>query len=98
MTATAAFGLTRKQRDVLLVIQELTALDGVPPTYAEIAREIDAPSRSEIKRLLNLLRDRGWIDWLPYRHRSIVVLRQIPMPEEPEIVGLFDMPAAAVTA
>lgn len=87
-----AFGLTRTMRDCLLVIQELTALDGVAPKLDEIAHEMCFANRGRVQRLILDLKDRGYIDWLPYRRRSIVVLRPIPMPAEPEFVVLSDAP------
>lgn len=89
------FGLTRAQRDCLLVIQELTGRDGVAPSLGEINHELGYASRANIHRLLTLLRERGFIDWLRYRSRSIVVRRPIPMPADPEIVGTFEAPELA---
>lgn len=94
MTGHPAYGLTRTQRDTLLIVQELAAIGGVAPTLSEIQHELGTSSRGSIHRILSLLRERGYIDWLPFRRRSIVVLRPIPFPEEPEIVGFFDGAAA----
>jgi len=91
----AAYGLTRRQRDVLLVIQELTGTAGRPPSIAEIAAELEIASRSQVHEILRALRTRGWVDWLPAAARSLRVLQPIAMPEEPEFVGFFEMPALA---
>lgn len=88
-----ADGLSRLERDVLLVIQELLALDGYGPSLIEIAHEVGCASKGNIHRVLAALRRRGFIEWLPRHHRSIRVLRPIPMPEEPEIVGRYARPA-----
>lgn len=80
-----AYGLTARQRDTLLVFQELMALDGIAPSYREIAAELEIAGMGEVVRRLRALRDKGYIDYLPFRSRSIVVLRPIPMPDEPEI-------------
>ena len=86
---TPQFGLTTQMRDTLLVIQELSALDGRAPSYREVCHEMGFASRSEIVRLVRSLRERGFIDYLPQRARSLVVLRPIPMPDDLEIVGFF---------
>lgn len=91
----STFGPTPTQRDCLLVVQELTALDGVAPTLDEIQRELGHPNRSNVHWLLCRLKERGWVDWVPAKARSIVVLRSVPMPDEPVIVGLFSAPELA---
>lgn len=91
---TDTYGLTRNQRDCLLVIQELSG-GGVPPSLDEIAHELGFASRGQVHILLVALRDRGHIAWLPRQARSTTVLRPIPMPEEPEIVGFFEPDAHA---
>jgi ferredoxin len=50
--ACPAYGLTRTMQDVLRVIQELTALDGVSPSYDELARECSLTSRGRVAALL----------------------------------------------
>lgn len=85
-------GLTRLQRDTLLVIQELSA-DGVAPSITEIAAALSCGSRSLVHGVLGRLRDRGYIAWRRAEARSITVLRALPMPEEPAIVGFFHDPA-----
>lgn len=91
------YGLTRAQRDCLLVIQELSG-DGVPPSLDEIAHELCLCNRGRAHALLTGLRDRGFLTWLPHRARSIAVVRPIPAPEEPEIVGTFEAPPQLLAA
>lgn len=83
------FGLTQVQRDVLLVIQELS-IGWVSPSFAEIAHELEFRSKSHIRSVLHALRDRGWIDLLPRRSRSIRVLRRIDVPPDDVFVGFFE--------
>jgi SOS-response transcriptional repressor LexA len=90
MSDTPVFGLTAVMRDALLVIQELIAIDGRSPSYADIRREMCLASVSRVHKIILGLCDRGYLAKLPYRVRSLVVLRPIPFPEEPEIVGFFD--------
>jgi SOS-response transcriptional repressor LexA len=79
------YSLTPMQRDTLLVIQELTALDGRPPSLREIARELDIAAQSGVHRALLGLKERGWIDWRPGQSRGIVVLHAPPAPAECDI-------------
>lgn len=67
----------------------------MPPSLSELAGELELASRSRVHALLCQLRERGYIAWLPHRRRSLVVLRPIALPEEPEIAGLFDAPELA---
>lgn len=88
-------GLTRRMRETLLVIQELAALDGVSPSFREIRHELDISGTGDLVRTVNALQERGYVTRRRARARSILVLQPIAMPEEPEIVGLFDDPVAA---
>jgi LexA DNA binding domain-containing protein len=85
ISAAPKAGLTAPQRDVLLIIQELTALDGVSPSYSELSREMVANNRGNAHRAVECLIERGYLACIPNRARSLTVLRPIPMPEEPEI-------------
>lgn len=80
MAEDLPYGLTRLQRDTLLIVQELTELDGIAPTLAEIQHELCASSRGRVHHVLVCLRDRGFVDWLPCLPRSLVVRRPIPVP------------------
>ena len=91
------FGLTRRQYQVMAVIQELSDA-GCAPSISEIAAETEMSSCSQVHAVLRALRDRGWIDWRSGCARSRVVLRRLPVPEESEFVGLFAAPALAAEA
>lgn len=84
--AAPPFGLTPQMIICLNVINELTAATGVPPSYAEIAAELDLTSRSQIHRLVCSLEERGWISRLHGRGRSITILQQVPALSEPVFV------------
>lgn len=86
MKPARPYGLTAAQRDLLLIVQELTALDATPPTYEELARELSTSSKGVVHALLAGLRARDHIDWIPYAARSLTVLVPIAMPD-------FDTPA-----
>lgn len=88
--------LTATERDVLLIIQELTATYGYGPSVREIAHEMCFAAHSNVPAILDELQAKGYITRLRARVRSIRVLRPIPMPEEPEIVSPFARPVPAV--
>ncbi|MDW3204596.1 MAG: hypothetical protein R8L07_03555 [Alphaproteobacteria bacterium] len=92
-----AYGLTAGQRDCLAVIQELTAVDGRCPSYAEIAREMDLPRRSAVKGLVDGLIERGWLSRVPGRRRSLVPLLTLRLPDGADrpVAGLTDRGRAA---
>ncbi len=88
------YGLTRMQRHCLLIIQELTdEQGGVPPSYEEIRLELDLQSRSGVVVLVDALERRGYVSRIRGNPRSLTILKRIDMPEDVEIVGLFDAPA-----
>lgn len=78
--ADPGFGLTQGQRYAVWIIQELTQLDGVPPSVAEIARELGNSSKGRTHAILSSLKRRGWIDWIPGHRRSLVLRRPLPWP------------------
>lgn len=80
-----AYGLTAIQRDALLIIQELTAANGAPPTRQELADELGLANRSGAQRIVDHLIARGHLARQTHKARTLTVLQPIPMPEEPEI-------------
>jgi repressor LexA len=77
--------LTRKQKDLLVLIKERLAADGVPPSFDEMKDALGLRSKSGIHRLITGLEERGFIKRLPHRARALEILR---LPE-----GLEDRPA-----
>ena len=74
-------GLTHRQRDCHLVIQDLAGA-GVAPTVRAIARE-GCWSVTEAARLVNALIERGWLrrlGWLPSSPLQILIRIQ-PVPD-----------------
>ncbi|KQW79734.1 hypothetical protein ASC65_14395 [Brevundimonas sp. Root1279] len=72
-------GLTRRQADCLKAIEDLT-VDGVSPTYSEIADRLDIEGKSSIHRLITALEERGLVRRLANRRRSLEVIRPAPSP------------------
>lgn len=88
--AAPAYGLTRTQYFTALIIQEWQSLEAVPPSFDELAVELGLTSKSEVCRLLNCLKARGIVDWIPGHSRSLVLRKALPWPpgfadERPEL-------------
>lgn len=69
-------GLTRRQRELLDFIRSYHSEQGVTPTYLEMQEAVGLASRSGIARLVVGLEERGHIERIPHRARSIQ-LREI---------------------
>lgn len=73
--------LTRKQKELLILIRDRLAGEGVPPSFDEMKAELGLRSKSGIHRLITGLEERGFIKRLPHRARALEILR---MPEDME--------------
>lgn len=73
--------LTRKQRELLLLIHERISADGVPPSFDEMKEALGLKSKSGIHRLITGLEERGFIKRLPHRARALEITR---LPEDIE--------------
>lgn len=75
------------QLDCLRVLTEWIEERGIAPTLTQLATELDV-SKSQARNLLRILVRKGWVarDW--GRARSIIILRNPPMPDftPPEFV------------
>ena len=67
--------LTRKQLDLLELINARLKTKGVPPSFDEMKEALDLRSKSGIHRLITALEERGFIRRLPHRARAIEILR-----------------------
>ncbi|MFA6279440.1 MAG: transcriptional repressor LexA [Bdellovibrionales bacterium] len=67
--------LTRKQKEILLLIRDRLASDGVPPSFDEMKEALGLRSKSGIHRLISGLEERGFIRRLPHRARALEILR-----------------------
>lgn len=70
--------LTRKQKELLLLIHEHLGLQGIPPSFDEMKEALGLKSKSGIHRLITGLEERGFIRRLPHRARALEILK---MPE-----------------
>src|SRR6202040_96394 len=71
--------LTRKQRELLLFINQRLNATGVSPSFDEMKDALSLKSKSGIHRLISGLEERGFIRRLPHRARALEVVR---LPEE----------------
>jgi repressor LexA len=67
--------LTRKQKELLLLIRDRLAADGVPPSFDEMKVALGLKSKSGIHRLITGLEERGFIKRLPHRARALEIIR-----------------------
>ncbi len=65
--------LTKQQNAMLRAIKDLT-VDGVSPSYDELAVHLRLHSKGAVAYLLTILKQKGRIAWEPNRARSIRVL------------------------
>jgi len=70
--------LTRKQLELLDLIDTRMKTEGVPPSFDEMKDALNLRSKSGIHRLITALEERGFIRRLAHRARAIEVVR---MPE-----------------
>lgn len=76
------YNMTKRQKDVFNFIK-LQA--DVPPTIEEIREACGFASKSQVHNIMLGLRERGRIDWIPNRRRSIKILDGKMTPKEIEI-------------
>ncbi len=87
--------LTKKQRELLLFINDRIKEIGVSPSFDEMKEALDLASKSGIHRLITALEERGFLRRLAHRARALEVLKLpesvIPMqagriPSRPSVV------------
>lgn len=86
--------LTRKQRDLLILIHERMNGEGVAPSFEEMKEQLGLKSKSGIHRLIGALVERGYLERLPHRARALQV-RRLPEGYAP---GASDQSVPAVQA
>ncbi|HBO58507.1 MAG TPA: repressor LexA [Alphaproteobacteria bacterium] len=67
--------LTKRQHELLLLIDRRLREDGVSPSFEEMKEAVGLKSKSGIHRLITALEERGFIRRLPNRARALEVLR-----------------------
>ncbi len=69
--------LTKKQRDLLIFINDYIQTTGLSPSFEEMKAGLDLKSKSGIHRLINALVERGFLARLPNKARALEV-RKLP--------------------
>ena len=67
--------LTKKQRNLLLYINNKIRSTGVSPSYEEMKNSLNLKSKSGIHRLISALEERGFIKRLAHKARALEVLK-----------------------
>ncbi len=67
--------LTKKQRELLLYIQEHMQNSDIAPSFEEMKDALNLKSKSGIHRLISALEERGYIQRLPHRARALEITR-----------------------
>lgn len=79
--------LTRKQHELICLIQDRLDETGISPSFEEMKEALDLKSKSGVHRLITALEERGYIRRLPNRARALEVLR-VPEREGGKVVSL----------
>ena len=67
--------LTKRQYDLLMLIDKNLKTLGIPPSFDEMKEAIGLKSKSGVHRLISSLEERGFIRRLPHKARAIEVIR-----------------------
>ncbi|MDH5772619.1 MAG: repressor LexA, partial [Rhodospirillaceae bacterium] len=67
--------LTKKQYELLTLLNERIKDTGVPPSFDEMKDALGLKSKSGIHRLISGLEERGFIRRLPHRARALEILK-----------------------
>src|SRR5690349_4839287 len=78
--------LTKKQRELLLFINDRIKETGVSPSFDEMKEALDLASKSGIHRLITALEERGFLRRLAHRARALEVLK-LPESAVPQAAG-----------
>ncbi|MCZ6898066.1 MAG: helix-turn-helix domain-containing protein [Betaproteobacteria bacterium] len=68
------FNLTPKQKRAYDFIASYIEKEGVCPSYDEIMDYLGLKSKSNVNRIVKTLKERGWIDYIPNKARSLTLL------------------------
>ena len=77
--------LTKKQKNLLIFINEKLKRTGISPSYDEMRVSLNLKSKSGIHRLISALEERGFIRRLPHKARALEVIKL------PENAGAQDL-------
>ena len=67
-------GLTPKQHKFLQQIQSFISANGYAPSYEELKQLTGLNSKSAVHQRMYLLKNRGYLDFIPHSSRSMYLL------------------------
>ena len=79
--------LTKKQKNLLIFINEKLKNDGVSPSYDEMRYSLNLKSKSGIHRLISALEERGFVKRLAHKARALEVVK---LPENAGVKDLYN--------
>ena len=79
--------LTKKQKNLLIYINEKLKNDGVSPSYDEMRESLSLKSKSGIHRLISALEERGFVKRLAHKARALEVVK---LPENAGVKDLYN--------
>ncbi len=79
--------LTKKQKNLLIYINEKLKNDGVSPSYDEMRQSLNLKSKSGIHRLISALEERGFVKRLAHKARALEVVK---LPENAGVKDLYN--------
>jgi repressor LexA len=80
--------LTKKQKNLLIFINEKLKRTGISPSYDEMRMSLNLKSKSGIHRLISALEERGFIKRLPHKARALEVIK---LPENAGAQDLYNI-------
>lgn len=89
--------LTARQQEILEFIKNFSQINGFPPTLREIGKEFNIVSTFGVKRHLDALQKKGFLNVEVNTSRGITVNRLFPIADfEKEITASREIPAAYI--
>jgi len=79
--------LTKKQKNLLIYINEKLKNEGVSPSYDEMRESLNLKSKSGIHRLISALEERGFVKRLAHKARALEVVK---LPENAGVKDLYN--------
>ena len=86
--------LTKKQRELLILIHERMKTGDIAPSFDEMREELGLKSKSGIHRLITGLVERGYLERLPNRARALEVKKLPEGYEDSDTNNVVQMPVA----
>ena len=85
--------LTRKQKQLLVFINERVKTGEIAPSFEEMKHALGLKSKSGIHRLINALEERGFIRRLPHKARAIEVIKIPTSMEQEDAIKVLNFPS-----